>query len=414
MLMMGQLDRSEILHQAPDSGMYIDIGRGLFNSAIDSENALIIFGPGYGLFLGIMFLLFGFSPYFIILIQIILSSFGCLVLYELGKVLTESKWTGLLAGYLLALSFTSISLSVIILSDCLYFFLFLSANLMFLKGLKTGRVSYFVSSGILLGVAILVRSIGQFWPLVLLLLVFIFPGVASDRKGFSGRLKLLKKAYLAPLLAVLIISLWIGRNYIRNGEPILAFTSAGGPANVASITAARLEGGNFSAIKNSWIEEYKELAEDTVISRADRYRIEKNKSRQLFKEYPDQMMITYFNLVWENMNSFNELYRVQMPKYIIFLMDSFYWLRDRGYYYLGFALSMIGFTLILALRRWPMLIFLGLVYSYSAMMIGFTRWQGSRLFHPGQIAQSILIAFIIIVVFTSLSKLVIYIKKNLF
>jgi hypothetical protein len=101
-----------------------------------------------------------------------------------------------------------------------------------------------------------------------------------------------------------------------------------------------------------------------------------------------------------------------MPKYKPFLMDVAYWLKDQGYFYLGFILSISGFAVIAAFRRWQLFMPLGFLYAYSALMLGFTRWQGSRLFHPGKIAESIVIAFIIITILKGIKALVGGIKKS--
>ena len=137
------------------------------------EAAILTFGPGYGVFLGANFFLFGVNPLGIILVQILLSSFICLMLYRLGHELTGMKSVGYIAGYMSALSFTAISLSTIILSDTFFLFLFLWGNLAFLLGLKNRKRSYFIFAGITIGLSILTRSIGQFWPLVLLAFIFI-------------------------------------------------------------------------------------------------------------------------------------------------------------------------------------------------------------------------------------------------
>jgi hypothetical protein len=73
-----------------------------------------------------------------------------------------------------------------------------------------------------------------------------------------------------------------------------------------------------------------------------------------------------------------------------------YWLYDRSLNYLTFWLSMAGFAVLLLMRRWRAFVYLGTLYLYFTLMIGFTRWQGSRLFYPGQIAWAIVIGWLIV------------------
>ncbi len=395
-LMLGQLTPEEILYQCPDARAYINISRGMLGLGPFDEDALLIFGPGYGAFLGVVFFLFGVVPHAVILIQILLSSIGCLLVYRLGMELTGSRAVGLVAGILAAVSFTSISLANVILSDCLFFFLFLLGNLLFLLGLRREKRAYFIFSGICIGVAILIRSIGQFWPLVMIFLVFVLPLEKTPHRLYISRLGLLKKAYIAPLIAVAIMSIWVVRNYYYYSIPMLTFASAGGPANVAGITLARVEEREVSDVRFQWIKDYQRETGDNDISRADEYRIISRAARYVFLHHPMEMIDTHLDLVWENLNSVNEFYRIQLPKYEYQILGKMNWLRDRSLYYLGFLVSMAGFLILLLCRKWRAFIMLGLIYLYFALMIGCTRWQGSRLFYPGQIAWAIVIAFLMV------------------
>ncbi|MDD4052559.1 MAG: glycosyltransferase family 39 protein [candidate division Zixibacteria bacterium] len=397
-VMVGEVGGDKLLSLAPDTVAYSNIAHGMISDRSIAEDTLIIFGPGYGFFLAMLFFLFGTSPYPVLILQIIISSVGCLLIYVLGKELTESKSVGLLAGYLAALSFTSVSLANFILSDCLFFFLFLLGNVFFLLGMRHNRYWWYVGAGVAIGAAVLVRSIGQFWPVIMLLLVFILPRPGRDRSWFAGRLAVLKKAYLAPLIALIIMGGWMTRNYVHHGTPFLAFMTAGGPANVATLTLSEIEHKDGGAIRDEWFAEYIKTTGNAVITRADEYRILSAAARRTFFRYPLPMIKTYAGLIWENLNEENELHRAQTPRLSDFFLRQIDWLHKHSLRYRGFWLTMAAFALMLFLRRWRPLIFLGSVYIYYALLIGVTRWQGSRLFHPGQIAWSIAIAFLVITV----------------
>ena len=397
-VMVGDVNGDKLLSLAPDTISYVNLAHGIIGDRPIAEDTLIIFGPGYGFFLAIIFFLFGTSPYPVLILQIILSSFGCLLIYALGKELTESKSIGLLAGYLAALSFTSVSLANFILSDCLFFFLFLLGNVLFLLGMRHNRYWWHVGAGLSIGAAVLVRSIGQFWPVIMLLLVFILPRSGRDRSWFAERRAVLKKAFLAPLIALIIMGGWMTRNYVHYATPFLAFTTAGGPANVATLTLAEIEHRDGGAIRDEWFAEYIKTTGNAVITRADEYRILSAAARRTFLRYPVPMIKTYMSLIWQNMNEENELHRAQTPRLSDFFLRQIDWLHKHSLGYRSFWLTMAAFALMLFLRRWRLLIFLGSVYVYYAFLIGVTRWQGSRLFYPGQIAWSIAIAFLVITI----------------
>ncbi len=397
-VMVGDVNGDKLLSLAPDTVAYSNIAHGMIGDRPNDEDALIIFGPGYAFFLGLAFLLFGTSPYPVLILQIVLSSVGCLLIYTLGKELTESKSVGLIAGYLAALSFTSVSLANFILSDSLFFFLFLLGNVLFLLGMRHNKYWWYLGAGVSIGAAILVRSIGQFWPAIMLLLVFILPRTRGNRSWFAERLAILKKAYLAPLIALIIMGGWMTRNYVHYSIPFLAFTTAGGPANVALLTLARIEHKDGGAIRDEWFAEYVKTTGDTDITRADEYRIFSDVAPRTFLRYPIPMISTYMDLIWQNLNAENELHRAQTPRLSEFFLRQINKLDKLSLRYRSFWLTMAAFALMLIFRRWRPLIFLGGVYIYYALMIGVTRWQGSRLFYPGQIAWSIAIAFLLITI----------------
>jgi len=395
MMMLGQAGSDPLLSLAPDTTRYVNIGQSLAGYGPADEGAVMIFGPGYGAFLGLIFSVFGVRPIVILLIQVILSSFACLMLYRLGHELTGIKSVGYLAGYSSALSFTSISLANFILSDTLFYFLFLWGCLAFILGLKNYKRSYFIFAGLCLGAAILVRSIGQFWPIVTLFIILIWPRPKSAFPFALSRLRFMGRASIAVLVAIIIMALWAGRNYVVHGLPMIAFTGAGGPANVAKLTLNRIESRDPAEIVAQWQNEYREENGVAELSMADTYRMYSAAASRVFTSYPGESIDTYRALVWENLHAVNELYRFQLPQFMPRILDMMWWMKNRSLNYLSFWLSLAGLGLLLIFRRWQAGVFLGLLYLYFVSMIGFTQWQGSRLFYPGQMASSIMIAFLI-------------------
>lgn len=409
-MMVDQIGTERLLSLAPDTTRYVNIGLGFASFKIIDEFALLIFGPGYGAFLGICFLLFGQHPLPIIIIQIILSSLGCVLLYKLGKELTNSKAVGYLAGLLGATSFTSISLSNYILSDTLFFFLFLLGNLLFLIGLKENEKKYFITSGVVIGAAIMVRSIGQFWPLMMLAFIFILPIENEIKWNFRNRVKLLKLAHWAPLIALIIVSLWLGRNYFYHDTAMMTTASSGGPANIAAMVQSKVENREIGEVRAKWVSDYQKKTGATELSQVDFYHLHKEASREVFFKYPKPFLSQYADLIWENVNALNELHRSQLPDLWVpiveaqrFMIETFG--RYGSLYYSGF-----GLLLLVLFRRYRAAIFLGSLFIYFALLIGVTQWQGSRLFYPGQIAWSVLIAFFLVSLAKLLGMILIYAK----
>jgi hypothetical protein len=396
LLVLSNLKPAALLSNAPDTCMYVAAARGLLGMGPSGSDAIFIFGIGYASFLTPFFFIFGLTAIPILLVQIILSSVGCLLLYTLGRELTGSRAVGLLAGYLAATSITSISLATIVLSDCLFFFLLLSGNLLLLRGLRSGGRGYFIGSGLIIGSAVLVRAIGQFWPLVMLLLIFIFPVPAAYRGSFGMRSAYWRRALLAPMIALVIIGGWVMRNYALEGVATLSFASAGGPANVACTAVVETYHREPGEVMDSWFDDIWRQKGTHNISLADNFRVRSRFAASVIRRYPAPMWRVYRNLVWENMTIPNELFVAQLPQYRWPVRASEKWYIDHHLNTLAVWLTLAGMAALLIFRQWQAVIFLGLTYVYFASMIGFAHWQGSRLFYPGQIAWSVIIAFLVV------------------
>ncbi len=404
MLMLGQLPLQDLMSLCPDSIRYTDLGERLLHFGIVDESTVLIFGPGYGVFLAAVFLVVGPSPIMVVLIQILLSSLSCLMIYRLGRELIGSKAVGYIAAMLSALSFTSVSLATILLSDTLFFFLFLWGNLAFILGSKNGQRPYFIFSGIFVGLAALTRTIGQFWPLLMIALIFVLCSRRPRQwKSFAGKVTY-RRAFWAPGIAMVIMLLWMGRNYVVHDTPMLAFTGAGGPANVAIMTVSEIEDVEPGEVIAGW--QRKHMPEKSIadMTYAERYRVYSAGTWDVLRKYPGGMINTYRHLVWLNLHEMNELYRLQLPRQANEILSVIYRLRIQNVHYYCFWLSVAGLVALIVMRRWRAFLFLGLLYGYFAAMIGFTRWQGSRLFYPGQIAWSILIAALVVGIVTLICR----------
>lgn len=398
LLVLNDLKLADLLANAPDTRIYVDTARGMLGMRPSCSDAIFIFGVGYAAFLTPFFLIFGQAALPVLLVQMLLSSIGCLLLYKLGKELTGSKGVGLLAGYIAATSFTSISLANFVLSDCLFFFLILLGSVLFLRGMDSGRRGHFISSGLIIGAAVLVRAIGQFWPLVIILLIMILPTPDVPRRGLTGWIILRRRALLAPLIAGAIIGGWMARNYMIKDVATVSFASAGGPANVACTALVETFHREPGEIMDSWFEDFRQR---TGMGPGDFSFVDNYRARSLFssivtRRYPRPTWRVYRALVWENMTAPNELFVAQLPQYRWPLQGFENWYVEHRLNTIAVWLSLAGLAALVICRRWRAFLFLGLTYAYFASMIGFTHWQGSRLFYPGQIAWSVIIAFLIV------------------
>jgi len=394
--MYHQLSDQQILTLTPDSTAYTRVAQELTRFQILDEDTVMMFGIGYSAFLSVCFLLFGLKAATVIIVQVLLSSLSCALLYKFGKELTDSKAVGFIAGGLLAVSFTSISLANIILSETLFLFLFLAGNLLFFQGLQREERKRIIWAGIFLGLAVLVRAAGQLWPIMLLVFIIFHPRRDKNRKWREQVFRRLKLAYPAPLIVLIIIAGWIFRNYIVHDYPFYTFASAGGPANVATWAIEKAEGRSAYDIRTEWAIAYQHESGRERITRIDQYKMFSQQARRAIWQYPREVFNMYKSLVWENVTSVNELFRAQLLEYQWPIVDKVNIYLEYHFNYLFFWLGAAGILAMLVRLHWTAFLYTGCVFVYFALMAGFTHWQGSRLFYPGQIGWAMAMAFLLV------------------
>ncbi|MBW1769199.1 MAG: glycosyltransferase family 39 protein, partial [Deltaproteobacteria bacterium] len=210
------LDHPEVVFK-PDSRMYVSLAEGLtkYGSFVYPETPArpdVERMPGYPLFLASVLWLFGGSLLPVVVIQIILDSLSCVLIYRLGE--TIWKGAGLLSGVLASLNIGMITYSHFILNDSLFLFFFLVLLIMTFKFLGEPEWKYGVILGACMGVAALIRPVIVYIPLLFIPFFFIY---------FTVKLKFTLitaagKVIFVGLIFILSISPWLIRNYVHYGR----------------------------------------------------------------------------------------------------------------------------------------------------------------------------------------------------
>ena len=164
--------------------------------------------PGYPLFLYIIFYFFGRDYFIVRIIQAIIDSILCILIYYLGRKLFDNK-VGFLAAILASIHLGFIAQPAKILTEGLATFLLFIAIIFFLKSKQNcHRKTYYSLTGIFIGLCCLVRPS----------FIIIFPLFGSMiiydllKKTFS--FKTVIKILLIYLMSFMVIILpWAIRNY---------------------------------------------------------------------------------------------------------------------------------------------------------------------------------------------------------
>ncbi|RKX30260.1 MAG: hypothetical protein DRP46_05815 [Candidatus Zixiibacteriota bacterium] len=389
LVMLPQIGPEHIVNQMPDTATYIEAADYLFGRSLTGQYELYLAGVGYPLFLGICTMLFGKVYWLILLMQIMLSSLSCVFIYKIARLLIKIKIVSLIAGILAAISLTSISLANALLTETLFFFLFTLSLYLFFKGMSTNSWRRVIIAGVLIGLAVLVRSAVLFFPVLLVIFAVLFPVHGQ----VEGRRQLILKGIVAALIMVSIMSIWGIRNKVAHDSFTVSGTGMGAAqkylaAGVLYITSPQSSQG-FIAFRDSLYRE--SLTDFNSGNYAEYHGNIRRMVISTFRQYPSLFIETYISNIWDNITVTSALHHVQIPRY----KEKYEAVEQKINY--GFnnplvlILTITGFF-ILARRNLNIAVILLMIPLYFALMSGVTFGQGSRIFFPAQAVQPIMVA----------------------
>ena len=184
-------------------------GRGLNGSAFRP--------PVYPVFLAGVYFLFGEGYWPLRVIQIIISSFTCMLVYLLGKNCLDHR-TGLIAACINSIYPFFIFFSAFTLTETLYILLLVASVFLLSRTVEQPQKHRLLASGILLGLTVLCR------PSTIIFLVFLFGGLIFSPIWSGSKVKNIAILFL---LAILTISPWSIRNYLTFRQ-FVPLTTMGG------------------------------------------------------------------------------------------------------------------------------------------------------------------------------------------
>ncbi len=221
-----------------DAQQYISVAKNFLagKGIILSKETLAKITPVYPLFLAMGYSLFGESYWTIRLIQIIISSLSCVLVYFLSKEMIDED-TAKVSMVITAIYPFFIFFAGFILTETLFIFLLLLSIYFFQMSKKIPSMKNMIITGILLGISILCRPSLIAFVLILLITMTI----PSLWLGWKNRFKIIG---IVLAFTILTISPWTIRNFyhFRKFVPLTTITgygfwdgnnpySSGGPCN---------------------------------------------------------------------------------------------------------------------------------------------------------------------------------------
>jgi 4-amino-4-deoxy-L-arabinose transferase-like glycosyltransferase len=190
-----------------DSHEYADLAQSLIHqSSFAQDGQLETFRvPGYPFFVAVIYLIDGY--FLVTFVQIILVFISALLIREIGIIFSGKK-VGEIAAVFFLLNPVVLILSLIILTDILFLFLFLLGFYLAVSIQKEKLIGKVILASVIFSCAIYVRPIGLF-----ALPVFIAPFLVS-KISLSDKIK---SVCIMILIVLISLTPWIMRNYKLTG-----------------------------------------------------------------------------------------------------------------------------------------------------------------------------------------------------
>jgi 4-amino-4-deoxy-L-arabinose transferase-like glycosyltransferase len=171
--------------------------------------------PGTSMMLAGTYLAFGEYRYiYLRVIQAIIDSFGCLLMFLIGRELFGRK-VGLIAAFLYAIYLPIAYLSTWPLHDALMPFITLVSLYFFIKAVRTRAIKFYILSAFFAGVGCYFQPSVLLLPLIFGLGLFIYKLRKLDFRRHV--VNVVKVTAIMVAVLVLVISPWVARNYRVTG-----------------------------------------------------------------------------------------------------------------------------------------------------------------------------------------------------
>lgn len=167
--------------------------------------------PIYPLFLAVIYLIFGRSAIVVQLIQSLVDTVSCYLIFVIALKVFESRTVAVVSALLYAFYFPAVKFVGCILTETLFTFLLLVFVITFLRVLEVLDWKRFLLSGVVLGITSLCKPTTQLLPFFLIILLPLF----LIRKVKT--LCLVRNLAILAIATVIILTPWAIRNYLVFG-----------------------------------------------------------------------------------------------------------------------------------------------------------------------------------------------------
>lgn len=406
-----QLKSSNIGYLTMDSPGYLEPALALIGH--HWREAVSLTRPiGYPAFLA----LFEANPSAILMVQALLLAFVPVCAFLLTHFLTRSRGVSVAVGLISCLSPSGVAIGSLIMSDGLFAVLFSLVFSTLLYGALRKSVRWVIVSGVLSGLAILVRPILLFWPVLGVLefwLILLYASKSSTVRVYERARSKYVQALLLFVIPTIFVMCWSWANYLQNGVFTLSLI---GNETVRTYLAARAE--QWALAGHSPSPEAIKQDRDSLsahlesLQPKERSALCVRESLTIFRKFPLQSLEAFGTDVAENVDEGWDYFGRQLPRSSPKMQRFLYLVRRLDSYFQKTAISLTLLAPLIALiaakygksahasEVVPILGALAFPVIAFLMMSGITFWTGPRLLYPVEIIELLSISISI----TSLYK----------
>jgi len=389
----------------PDSDQYAQASSTILKNFDFDTHTIKKQGPGYPAFLALAGWRNDDDSIRIILIQIILGAFSSVLIAKLALQLGGARNVAFIAGMAHSLSPAAISLSNILLTECLFVFLMLSGFTLALGAFKSSNPRQFILVGLLFAMAALVRSTG-----VMLYGIFGVLWIGWCLQLTDAFVRCLRRTLPGVLTATAVWGLILGSyllyNYNTIGVAQISLAGSGGLKNVICVVEERTEQLPFQGMRDRFDDSVKARMERSNKSYVYEFTHLANEktSYQLSHHRDVYLAVCYKNII-DNVHNDFELYTVQTPVWKNEVNAVRAYLGDHKLHFRTSVLALLGLLYMIWRRQYLLASFTVTIFLYFALTSAFSYWQTSRIIYPATPAISIFTASVIVAVWDVLMKI---------
>ena len=382
-----QIDEDQLRQATPDVANYFAASDAILDLDL-LDPSLSSFGPGQPVYIAFLRTVFVDDARFMLAFNLLIGAIGSFLLGFLAWRLTDDARAAWLAGLIHALSPSAISLSLILLSDTLYFTLVAGGLLLFVQALKSEQKWIFLLCGIWFGLTPLIRSIGVFLPLLLPVI-----GWLLLRRHRLDSFRPMWHRIAWPVLTALIsfALLWCYTLRPRTPEdPPISFPAYSGMMKLASKIHARVDGIGYDSAWARACRRADSVQGARQCGPMEAYMAQSiSEFRGCVKSYPLKSAQVMFNNTWSNANDEHIIIGASLPRWQPSYREYERWAERNFVHYRHLAFMLLGLVMLGIHRRWDVLWTALIIYAYFLVTSAMTLEWGNRTFHPGLIGWAI-------------------------